>query len=272
MKFDGITIVSDMDGTLLSENKTISQKNLDAIRYFRENGGNFTIASGRAYHSVACYFDDLNPTLPVISHNGAVITDPNGHRILSCKHLKGDYRRVAKEIHEKYPTLGLEGFTPWRILFFCDNPYVRKHIQDEKLFPDNQIEWHSLDEETEEWCKILFACESCDADLLEAELPPLYPEYSFVRSDAFYFELQTPGVNKGSALQEMIALCNLSHQKCYAVGDNMNDAELLEAATVGVAVNNASESLKQRADVVLAVSNEEDAICYLIEQIEKGTI
>ena len=172
MKFSGMTIVSDMDGTLLTEEKTISQKNLDAIRYFRENGGSFTIASGRVYQSVASYYHELCPNLPVISHNGGVITDPKTHTPLYCKLLEGNYRSIAKEIHKRFPWLGIEGFTPSRILFFTDNPYVRKHINDERIFPDNQIEWHSLEEETESWCKILFACEKDKADELEQALPP----------------------------------------------------------------------------------------------------
>ncbi len=272
MKFQGITIVSDMDGTLLTEEKSISQNNLNAIRYFRENGGNFTIASGRVYQSVACYFDEINPTLPVISHNGGVISNPKTHEILYCKHLTGNYRQVAKDIHKKYPWLGIEGFTPSEILFFSDNPFERKHNSDEKIFPDNKIQWHSLEEDTDEWCKILFACEADEADMLEKELPPLYPAYHFVRSDAHYFEMMSPGVNKGSALKELLQLCKLPRDKCYAVGDNMNDAELLKEAGTGVAVKNASDTLKQSADFVLPYSNEEDAICRLIELIEKGTI
>lgn len=272
MKFDGITIVSDMDGTLLKEDKTISQKNLDVIRYFQENGGSFTIASGRVYQSVACYYEELRPRLPIISHNGGVITDPITHIPLYCKLLEGPYREIANEIHRQFPWLGIEGFTPSQILFFTDNPYVRKHINDEKLFPDNQIQWHSLDEETEEWCKILFACETDQADELEKHLPPLYPAYHFVRSEAHYFELLPPGVNKGTALAELLKICQLNADKCYAVGDNMNDKELLSVAGIGVAVKNASEGLRQLADIVLDVTNEEDAISHLIEMIDKGTV
>lgn len=272
MKFSGITLVSDMDGTLLNEEKNISLENLDAIRYFCENGGNFTVASGRVYQSIECYFDELSPKMPVISHNGSLIANPATNEVLYCKYLTGNYKEVAKEIHKKYPHIGIEGFIPSEILFFCDNPYVRKHINDEKLFPDNQISWHSLEEETPEWCKILFACETDWADRLMIELPPLYPEYSFVRSEAHYFEILPPGVNKGSALMKLMELCGCSLDKCYAIGDNMNDAELLQASSFGIAVKNASDSLKQVADLVLPVTNEEHAVAEVIAMLDKGTI
>lgn len=272
MKFSGITLVSDMDGTLLTNDKRITKKNMDAIRYFCSNGGNFTIASGRVYQSIESYFDQLEPKLPVISHNGGVICDPSAREVLYCRYLSGDYRNVVREIHKKFPWLGIEAFVAKRILFFTDNPYIRKHISDEKIFPDNQVVWHNLDDASEEWCKVLFACEATDADMLEQVLPPLYPQYQFVRSDAHYYELLPPGVNKGSALTELLRLCHLNRQTCYAVGDNMNDAELLEASGIGVAVKNASHALKERADIILPATNEEDAIAVLIEMIDKGTI
>ncbi|MBO5408629.1 MAG: HAD family phosphatase [Clostridia bacterium] len=272
MKFDGIILISDMDGTLLTEEKTISRENLDAIRYFRENGGKFTVASGRVYQSLESYFDEIAPDLPVISHNGGIIKNPMTNELLYAKLLSGNYKEVIKEIHKKFPWLGIEGFTPDEILFFTDNPYVRKHINDEKIFPDNRIEWHSLEEETPQWCKILMAAETDEVDMLETTIPPLYPQYSFVRSEAHYFELLPHGVHKGSALTELLKLLNISPDKCYAVGDNMNDKEMLEAAGCGIAVKNANRGLKEMADVVLPVTCEEHAIKAVIELLDKGTI
>ena len=272
MKFDGLLIVSDMDGTLLTEEKTISKENLDAIRYFREQGGKFTVASGRVYQSLESYFDEIKPEIPVISHNGGIIKNPLTNELLYAKRLFGNYKDVIKEIHKKYPWLGIEAFIPEEILFFVDNPYVRKHINDEKIFPDNKISWHSLEEDTPEWCKILMAAETHEIDMLEKEIPPLYPQYSFVRSEDHYFELLPHGVHKGSALTELLNILKISPEKCYAVGDNMNDKEMLNVAGCGIAVANANQGLKELADVVLDVTCEEHVIQSVVEMLDKGTI
>ena len=58
MKFDGITIATDMDGTLLTTDKKISQANKDAIDYFRKNGGTFTISSGRIYPKIVMFAEE----------------------------------------------------------------------------------------------------------------------------------------------------------------------------------------------------------------------
>ncbi len=272
MKFDGLLIVSDMDGTLLTEEKTISKENLDAIRYFREHGGKFTVASGRVYQSLESYFDEIEPEIPVISHNGGIIKNPLTNELLYAKRLSGNYKDVIKEIHKKFPWLGIEAFIPEEILFFIDNPYVRKHINDEKIFPDNKIQWHSLEEDTPEWCKILMAAETHEVDMLEQMIPPLYPQYSFVRSEEHYFELLPKGVHKGSALTELLNILNISPNKCYAVGDNMNDKEMLKVAGCGIAVANANQGLKELADVVLDVTCEEHVIKSVVEMLDKGTI
>ena len=272
MKFDGLLLISDMDGTLLTEEKKISQENLDAIRYFRENGGKFTVASGRVYQSLESYFDQLTPDVPVISHNGGVIKNPVTNEFLYAKRLSGNYKEVVNEIHKKFPWLGIEAFIPEEILFFIDNPYVRKHINDEKIFPDNKIDWHSLEEETPKWCKVLMAAETHEIDMLEKVIPPLYPQYSFVRSEDHYFELLPHGVHKGSALTELLNILKVSPDKCYAVGDNMNDKEMLAVAGCGIAVANANQGLKELADVVLPVTCEEHVIKAVVEMLDKGTI
>ena len=62
-KYDGWLIVSDMDATLLDENKQISAENKQAIDYFIENGGLFTVASGRMATEVKMYFDTFSISL-----------------------------------------------------------------------------------------------------------------------------------------------------------------------------------------------------------------
>ena len=67
-----------MDGTLINSKKEISKENLDAIKYFVNNGGKFTVATGRMVASVSGFLDKLKLDLPAILHNGGKIYDYNG--------------------------------------------------------------------------------------------------------------------------------------------------------------------------------------------------
>ena len=59
-KFDGILIATDWDGTFFSNNQ-LFDKNLEAIRYFQDNGGSFTLCSGRAHSFLKSYYDRVKP-------------------------------------------------------------------------------------------------------------------------------------------------------------------------------------------------------------------
>lgn len=87
----------------------------------------------------------------------------------------------------------------------------------------------------------------------------------WVFSSAIYLEFLPAGVNKGSMLTELRKLMGNGY-RIYAVGDYNNDMEMLKAADVGIAVENALPNLKNIADVI-TVSNNESAIAAIINHI-----
>ncbi len=71
-----VLLITDMDDTLLRTDKSISDRNLQAIRKLRQLGGGFTIATGRSVPSYLPYHDLILPDTPVVLNNGAVLYDP----------------------------------------------------------------------------------------------------------------------------------------------------------------------------------------------------
>ena len=269
MRFDGITIISDMDGTLLTNEKKISEENIKTIDYFKKNGGTFTIASGRIYSKVLIYANELKLDVPFISHNGGVIYDLNSQKTVYRRTLDSKAVKVLKEIIEKFPNAGYEVASCDDVYFIKDNPFIQKHIEDEN-FTDQK--WIDIDEINFDMTKILIADFPENLEIMEREIPPIYSKYSFFRSDRIYFEMVPVGVSKGTALPHLREMLGSRASKIYAIGDNMNDSELLNASDFGVAVKNASSSLKCTADFILPFTNEESAPARLIELIAKGII
>ena len=74
-KFEGVFILTDMDGTLLDSSASIAPRDAAAIDYFIENGGCFSVATGRARGSVERFLPDLHTSAPSIVDNGAWISD-----------------------------------------------------------------------------------------------------------------------------------------------------------------------------------------------------
>ena len=275
MKFKDITIVSDMDGTLLTEEKTISSGNIDAIRYFCENGRTFTLASGRIYKKMVAFSQMIHLDLPIISHNGAVIYDIKNDKVVYKAFLSGNYKDVIEEIYNDNPYIGIEAYTEHDVRYIKHNQYIDKHMKDEgflEIHDSNGIRWYNFKELDEEWCKILMANSPKDSGFLERTIPQKYPEFQFVRGEAHYFEMLPKNVSKGIAVRELMKIIDKPLEKLYTIGDNMNDCQMLKAAKVGIAVQNASDGLKAAADVILPYTNEEHAIAKLIDMIETNRI
>ncbi len=275
MKFDGITIVTDMDGTLLCDDKTISDKNLKKIEYFKENGGNFTFASGRLHPKVSMFAKMLSINVPVISGNGAVIYDFLKNEVLYLKTMDKKCLNVVKNVMERFPSVGVEVSSVAHTHFIRESEMVWRHIKAEDYesdFKDRKIIWEDIDSVTSPITKILFADYPENLKKLEEILPHAYSEYNFFRSDFCFYEMVEHGTSKGTAIPRLAEILGSKSKKIYAVGDNMNDRDMLKAADVGVCVKNGLDELKNASDFILPYTNNEDAICHLIELIEKGTI
>jgi hypothetical protein len=101
-----------------------------------------------------------------------------------------------------------------------------------------------------------------------------YPEIDFVISSPTYYEMLPQNISKGSALEHLRRECGLDDYTIVAVGDYNNDIEMLRYADVGICPSNATQEVKQAADVILDVSCEESAIAavveYIFEQVNNG--
>lgn len=269
MKFDGITIATDMDGTLLTNDKKISRKNKEAIDYFRQNGGTFTIASGRVYPKVIMYAEELKLNAPFICNNGNIIYDYSNEKIVYKRTLDRKIIDVIKKLMRDFPDYGFEVAGLGEVYFLRDGEYVRKHIEDEKF---TNLKWITPDEINFEMTKVLIAESPERIGELAEKIPPVYYNFSAFRSDKFYFELVPLGVSKGTALHSLKKILGEKAEKIYAVGDAVNDLDMIKEGDVGIAVKNALPEVKAAADFILPYTNDESAIAGVIELIEKGTV
>lgn len=92
--FDGIILISDMDGTIINSDKKISERDKKAINYFKENGGLFTIATGRMLPSANRYVLDLDLSLPIILYNGGKIYDYKEEKTLKEYYLEEHRKEI----------------------------------------------------------------------------------------------------------------------------------------------------------------------------------
>lgn len=261
-KFEGILFATDLDGTLLCDDKSISEENKRAIEYFIAEGGMFTFITGRIPTATESILNKVKTNIPIGCSNGGAVYDYMNKKILWSVALDKSVMEMIEFVDENLPSMGIEVLSHENIYFYKKSRATEKHRIDEKL-PDLAYSDMKSDEKI---AKILFAGEENEIAELAKMLKthPRAEEFEFVRSDPNYYEILPKGISKADALKKLAQLCGA--KKTIAAGDNENDAKMLKEATVSFAVANASPEAKAAARY-MTVSNEEDAIARIIEEI-----
>jgi len=269
-KFKGILFCTDLDGTLYNSDSKVSKENLQAIDYFRAEGGIFTFITGRPPKTSAEICGIIKPTSPFGCFNGAGIYDPVAQKFLWSLKLHEDFLELVREVDEKLPEVGIQLNTEKEIYINKGNSSMDMFL---KVTGIPRVSKHYLDVE-EQTVKVVFG--SVNEDLITelGELLANHPKahhFDFIRSERTLYEILPKGASKGTALCKMTELLGISPDKTIAVGDYNNDISMLKAAKAGFAVANAIDEAKAAADYV-TVSNNENAIAAIVELLDSGNI
>lgn len=267
--FSGKMIVCDLDGTLVTSRYEIPQRNLDAIRYFIDNGGVFSLATGRSVESARQYAEKMKLKAPVIVMNGAVIYDYKSERIVWSHPLGDVVRGHVEAVSKEYPLIGIEVYSGRQLYMYQINQTSLQHAKNEALEPKKV---NSLDDIPKPWHKILYAGSHEEllpiAQLCESRLRD-GAEYVFTMP--IYYEMMPVGVDKGSALRILAQMLGVEIKNTYAAGDYYNDVKLIKAAGKGILSGNSPEEIRHHADAVLC-RVEDGLAAELVGMIERGEI
>ena len=269
-KFDGVLICTDLDGTLLRSDKSISQENLDAIEYFKSEGGYFTFITGRMPYFSKMVYDAVGANAPVGCVNGGGIYDYEKGEYLWLQTLADGIIELVEHVDKNVDSIGIHLNTPDKVYYCRENGASAKYRKATGT-PNLVADYRAVDEPL---AKIVF-CDDNEEHILRAiELLNAHPKadlFDFIRTERILYEVVPNGVNKGAALPRLADALGIDISKVVAIGDYYNDVAMLRAAGVGVAVANAVDEVKAVADYI-TVSNEEHAIARVIEMINSGKI
>lgn len=264
-KFDHVLLATDMDGTLLTSARQISAENLDAIRYFTDNGGRFTICTGRARSAAELCTKLLPINAPVVLLNGAVVYDYTKQKLLHMTGMPDTIFSIVKETADQFPELGIEIFLYDKIYICRTSAETRRHFE---MLPVPVIQ-KSLDqiEPPQYWGKVNFTQSFDYLNEVRAYLKAYSDEYSMSSSAPYFYEVTNKDDNKGTAVCRVAQEIGVDYENLYTVGDNFNDLPMLRAAKLGFAPGNAEPEVCEAADVVVG-SNDEHALRDVIAHLD----
>ncbi len=267
MKFEGLLLCTDLDGTLLCDNKHISKENKDAIEYFNSEGGRFTFITGRPPMIARDIYEMAKPNAPIGCFNGGGIYDFESGRYLWSAQLPNEAIELVKYAVGQFPDMGVQFNTKDRIIFTHENS-ATKWFREVTHIPNDACD---IDDVNETVIKILFCHDDSATHERLAELLKSHPKsqmFDYIRSEKKLYEILPKGISKGNLLIKLADILGIDRRKTVAVGDYNNDISMIKAAGIGYAVANAVPEAKAAADRV-TVSNEEHAIARIINDLEK---
>ncbi len=269
-KFEGILICTDLDGTLLKNDKSVSSENLEAIEYFKSEGGAFTFITGRMPYFCRKICEIIRPNVPFGCINGGGIYDHIKGEYVWTKMLDPSAIELARHVDKSLPGVGIQVNTFDKIYFSRESEAMeifRKLTGSPNIIKD----YENVDEPI---AKIIFGDTDEDRLLQVAKILREHPradEFDFIRSERTLYEILPKGISKGGVLTKLAQHLNIPISKTVALGDYNNDVSMIRSAGTGIAVSNACKEALLAADIV-TVSNDEHAVARIINALETGKI
>lgn len=269
-RFQNWLLVSDVDGTL-AWGQEVPERNRQALRQFVEEGGRFTLATGRGFCALRALMADLPVNAPVITLNGVALVQPDSGEVLEVTPLSQAAIPLTRTIMARHPETGI---------FVVDDS--RYYIARRPDFPDPLVEdrlrtfeadgtyvMYPLPMIPRPWHKVIFVHPPERLEELQQEIQALCPpEMYIVRTDVSYLELVPTGINKGTALSQVARMLQIPLEHTVAVGDQENDRELLQASGLAAAPSGAAPCILELADFV-AGPCQEGAVADVIEELAR---
>jgi Cof subfamily protein (haloacid dehalogenase superfamily) len=257
-------VVSDVDGTLLTKDKTLTEAARQAARRLHDAGIGFTITSSRPTIGVRFLVEPLAITLPIGAFNGSAIVDPQMNPIEQHS-IPVSAAERSIELLERF------GVDIW--LFTLDSWFTRngdgEYVQHEvRAIRTDPTVVDDFAPYMARACKIVGA--SSDFELLkrcETELhEALGTQATVVRSQNYYLDITPPGCDKGTFVEAMARRLGVCVDAVACIGDMENDVAMFAASGLSIAMGNAHDEVKARAKLVTA-TNEDEGFAKAIDMI-----
>lgn len=261
------TLVSDVDGTLVTDDKILTVRAQAAVAKLHACGINFAIISSRPPRGLGMLLRPLGITTPVCGFNGGVIATRD-LTVITEHLLSPEVARCAVRLLDTHDVqVWVFSGQDW-LVRDCDEPYVRFEERTVGFRPtlvDNFGQ--SLDAAN----KIVGV--SADFERLaqcEREMrAPLTDQATVARSQSYYLDITHPLANKGVALSEIARLLVVPLAEIAVIGDGGNDVAMFERSGLSIAMGNARPEVRQAADFVTD-SNRDDGFANAVDRFILG--
>ena len=256
-------VLADVDGTLVTRAKVVTERAIDAVEKLHERGVLFAITSGRPPRGMRMLVHPLEIRGPMAAFNGGIIVRPD-LTIVDERAVPADLAPAvidAIRAHGLYPWIyrGAE----WYVTD-PDAPHAA-HEASTVQFPPTVVP--SYDGLLDRVVKIVGVSDDYDkVERCEATVRQQFGTHvSASRSQPYYLDVTHPMANKGVVVERLSHYYKIPREQIATLGDGANDVLMFQRSGLSIAMGNASEEVQRQATCVTA-SNEDDGFAKAVEQ------
>src|ERR1700746_1763623 len=248
-------VLADVDGTLVTEQKVLTEQAQNAVSALRGAGIRFAITSGRPPRGMAMLFDALKLDTPIAGFNGGLFVQPD-LTILEQKTVPADIASQAIDLMRDH---GLDTWVysgnDW-LITKADAPHVARKAWTVKFEPKVVA---NLTERLQQVAKIVGVSDDLDkVQRCEAEAQAAFGQHATAnRSQPYYLDVTNKNANKGAVVEYLAQHVGVPAEEIATIGDQPNDILMFERSGFSIAMGNASDEVKAQAAVVTASYNDE---------------
>ena len=256
-------LLADVDGTLVTKDKVLTERSIEAVRELRDAEILFALTSGRPPRGMQMLIEPLSLSTPISAFNGGLVTEPD-MTVLEQKVIPDE---LVPAIIAMLESAGLDVWI-YRGAEWLVRDLKAPHIARESFtvqFDPTLVE--SFDGHTEDVAKLVGV--SDDHDLVASVASAAHDQFgdhvSAARSQPYYLDVTHPGANKGGVVKFLSARYDVPEEQIATIGDMPNDVLMFARSGLSIAMGQSDREV-QRAARRVTGSNEEDGFANAVER------
>lgn len=269
-------VVVDLDGTLLNDKKQVSKKNAEVInKIYKDKDVKFVIATGRNINDINQVIETIGEAINqyIIASNGGIIKDNVKNKYVLEKYLE---QQEVVAIIDSYREKNLIGLAHTQ-----DGQFTEKEAYVEigtSVNTINDLKTYYLENNVTTTSMITLHGEEKDLKKMIDEIKSKFSELDTTdicdiivhrENDIYqskYIDIMKKGSTKANAIKLLADYLNIKQEEIIVIGDGANDISMFEVAGYKIAMKNANESLKEKADYITD-DNNNDGVAKALEKI-----
>ncbi len=257
-------LLSDVDGTLITKDKQLTEEAVRARQRLAEEGILFTITSSRPPRGLSMYIEPLDIAVPLGAFNGGMMIDRRVEPLHEIPIEESAVSAIIGTLSKSDLSIWVYQGTDWFVLDL-DGPHVAREASAVQFQPTQVDSFDGLQRDV---IKIVGVSDEPEA-ISRAQASLGVYEISATTSQTYYLDITDWRANKGSVVDYLSNHLSIDRSEIATIGDMTNDVSMFARSGISIAMGNATDDVKSKATHVTKTNND-NGFAYAIEHFILG--